>query len=82
MQVTAKFMCPEVVGPVKGGAYEVPEGTDAAGLLALARQACGLPVDEGLAGQLLFLRNQRPATGDTVLEEVDTVLFLRKIYGG
>ena len=60
----------------------MPEGTDAAGLLALARQACGLPGDEGLAGQLLFLRNQRPATGDTVLEEGDTVLFLRKIYGG
>ena len=81
MTVTARFMCPELVGNLKSGPYEVPEGSSPAQVLAQVRRQAGLEAAQ-LTESMLFLRNGRPAMADTVLQDGDQVFFLRKLYGG
>lgn len=81
MVVTARFMCPELVGALKSGPYDVPEGSCPAEVLTCARRQAGLE-EKDLTEHMMFLRNGRPAMADTVLQEGDQVFFLRKLYGG
>lgn len=81
MVVTARFMCPELVGALKSGPYDVPEGSCPAEVLAHVRRQAGLG-EKNLIENMMFLRNGRPATADTVLQDGDQVFFLRKLYGG
>ena len=82
MQVEAKFVCAEIVGPLREGVYDVPEGATISDLLEISRAECAdrLPVNR--EEQLMFLRNGMQAQLDTQLSPGDKVHFLRKIFGG
>ena len=82
MQVEAKFICAEIVGPLRDGAYEVQDGSMISDLLEISRGECPEPTPENSAGQLMFLRNGKQAQLDTELSDGDKIHFLRKIYGG
>jgi len=82
LQVEAKFICPEIVGPLRDGAYEIPEGATVSDLLECCRGECpDRPAKSG-ADQLMFLKNGMQAQLNTQLSPGDKVHFLRKIFGG
>ena len=82
MQVEAKFICAEIVGPLRNGTYEIPEGSTVSDLLEHCRAECGDCPPKSWASQLMFLRNGKQAQPDTLLCAGDKVHFLRKIFGG
>ena len=82
MQVEAKFICAEIVGPLRDGAYEIPEGATVSDLLECCRAECPNSHPISWASQLMFLKNGMQAQMDTQLSPGDKVHFLRKIFGG
>ena len=82
MQVEVKFICPELVGPLRSGAYEVPEGAAISDLLEISRSECAGRVPETVSDQLLYLVNGKSAQQDARLSGGDMVYVLRKVYGG
>ena len=81
MTVQLRFLCGEIVGPARPGAYTVVEGSTVAQLMAAAAAENGT-FREGYLGFLLFLVNGRFAAKDCVLHEGDRVTALRLAYGG
>ena len=79
--VNVRFLCREVVGDARPGSYSLEEGATVARLLASASAENGTFI-ENYARHLIYLVNDRPAGGDTVLREGDRVTVLRKVHGG
>ena len=82
MQVEAKFICPEIVGPLRNGVYDIPEDATISDFLDCCRAECPDRPQNSGADQLMLLRNGMQAQLDTRLHPGDKVHFLRKIYGG
>ena len=82
MQVEAKFICAEIVGPLKDGAYDIPEGSTISDFLECCRAECPDRPQKSGADQLMFLKNGVQAQLNTPLSSGDKVHFLRKIFGG
>jgi len=82
MQVEAKFVCAEVVGPLRSGAYEIPEDSDISDLLKTCLAECPGQDRGNMEEMLIFLRNGKPAQPDTILAEGDKIDILLKVFGG
>ena len=82
MRIEAKFICPEIVGPLRSGAYEVPEGAAISDLLAISRAEHYGQAPECGKDFLLFLRNGKPAQVDTKIAPGDKIHILREVFGG
>ncbi len=82
MQIEVRFVCPEVLGILKSGAYEVAEGASISDLMDVCIKAGEGTVRDDFVNYVIFLKNNKPAYSDTVLEAGDKVMVLRKIYGG
>lgn len=81
MTVFLRFLCGEIVGPARQGAYTVEEGSTVAQLMAAAAAENGT-FREGYPVFLNYLVNGRFAARDCVLHEGDRVTALRLAYGG
>ena len=94
MQVEAKFACGGIIGPVRNGAYVIPEGSTISDLLdASLAESLGSGSGQGSSSgsgpnrksakeMLIFLRNGKQAQPDMRLAEGDRVHILLKIFGG
>ena len=82
MKITVKFSCPEVLGDLKSGVYDVPEGISVRELLAACETECNFVVDEKHLKWLLVVAYGRQANWHTVLSEDGNVSFLRGALGG
>ena len=82
MQVEARFICAEIVGPLRSGPYELPEESTVSDLLELSRAEYAGQLPQYGTDMLIFLINGRAALSDTMLSEGDKVHILRKIFGG
>ena len=82
MQVEAKFICPEIVGPLRDGNYEIPEGASISELLEISRAECPDSIPGDVEAVLMFLKNGKQAQLDTKLSEGDRIHYLRRIFGG
>lgn len=81
MTVYLRFLCGEIVGPARRGAYTVEEGSSVAQLMAAAAAENGTFREDYLRF-LIFQVNGRLAAQDSVLHEGDRVTALRLAYGG
>ena len=82
MQVEARFICSEIVGPLRSGPYEIPENSTVADLLKLSRAECSEQLPKYGTDMLIFLRNGKQALLNTKLSDGDKVYILLKILGG
>jgi molybdopterin converting factor small subunit len=82
MNVTIKYSVRDLVGDMRDGAYELPEGTDIDGLILSSQKEVGKVLSEEVKNSFVFLVNSRPAQWDTVLKDGDKVRVLYKILGG
>lgn len=82
MQIEVRFVCPEVLGGLRSGTYDVPEGASISDMMDLCIEAGEGTVRDDLINYVIFLKNNKPAYADTVLEAGDKVMVLRRIYGG
>ena len=82
MKIAVKFSCPEVLGDLKSGVYDAPEGVSVRELLAICEKECNFQVDDKHLKWLLVVAGGRQAGWHTILSEDDNVLFLRGALGG
>jgi len=82
LKVTVKFSCPEVLGSLKSGVYDVADGSSVRELLAVCEAECNFQVNEKHLKWLLVVANGRQAGWHTVLSEGGQVSFLRGALGG
>jgi ThiS family. len=82
VQVEVRFICAEIVGPLRSGPYEIPEGSNISDLLELSRSEYEGQLPQYGTDMLIFLINGKPALLDAVLSDGDKVHILRKIFGG
>lgn len=82
MKIEVKFACPEVVGAMRSGVYEVEEGKTIRDLLAVCEKENGITVDPAYHQWMCFMKNGVAATLDTPLEGAKSVYFLKVVHGG
>ena len=82
MKISVKFSCPEVLGELKSGVYDVPDGISVRELLAACEKECNYQVNENHLKWLLVVADGRQVNWHTVLSEDGKVLFLRGALGG
>lgn len=82
MNIETKFLCPEIVGEMKNGLYEVPEGATVRDLFKECESRNNINVNTEYYKWLQFLADGKPASWDTALDGVKTVHILRIALGG
>ena len=82
MKIEVRFACPEVVGTMRSGVYEIAEGGCIRDLLALCERENGVSVDPAHLQWLSCMKNGLSATLDTPLEGAKSVYFLKVVHGG
>ncbi|NLO96825.1 MAG: MoaD/ThiS family protein [Peptococcaceae bacterium] len=82
MKIKVSFVCQEVVGNMKDGIYEVPEGSTISDLFAVCEKENNIFINDEYRKWLLFLADGKPVKWDTVLHNVDTVHVIRAAVGG
>lgn len=82
MTVTIKYSVRDLVGDMRDGAYEMPEGVTIDNLITASEMEVGKILSEDVRKSFIFLVNSKPATWETVLHDGDMVRVLYKILGG
>ena len=83
MTIRLKTVCPEQVGPLPDGEYEVADGCTAAQALRACMAAAGLPpLPQEQLAKLLFMRNSRHVKADEPICAGDRLMVLRPLVGG
>lgn len=82
MKVKANFYCPDIIGELRSGDYEIPEGSTVQQLFNAAEAEAGVSYGEDVTGCLNLLLNNCQAQWDTVVTDGSTLRVLFKFYGG
>lgn len=82
MKTTVNFICPEIVGSMGNGCYDVPNGATIRDVFRVCQSENNITVNEDYLRWLLLLANGKPAVWDTVLEPDSEVYILRRALGG
>jgi len=82
LKITVKFSCPEVLGDLKNGVYDVAEGISVRELLSACEKECNFQIDEKHLKWLLVIADGRQVNWHTVLTDGGNVSFLRGALGG
>lgn len=82
MKAEIKFSVRDLVGNMRDGFYELPEGITVADLIEVSSAEAGKVLSKEVKESFVFLVNSRPAQWETVLKDGDKVRVLYKILGG
>ena len=83
MTIRLKTVCPEQLGELPNGAYEVPEGCSAVQALSACMAAAEVPpLPETQLKKLIYLRNSTHIKPDEPLCAGDRLMVLRPLTGG
>lgn len=82
MKAEIKFSVRDLVGDMRDGLYEIPDGSTVNGLLEAAQKEAGRTLSEEVKMSFVFLVNSRPAQWETIVNDGDKVRVLYKILGG
>ena len=83
MKISLKTICPEILGALPNGEYEVPDGCDAkSALLSCVAQYGGTDVKHDCLDHVIYMRGGQHITPDCVLSEGDRLMALRPVHGG
>ena len=81
MTVNIRFICSEIVGNARRGAYEIKEPADVATLMACAAAENGTFIDN-YQDYVIYLVNGARASAETMLKDGDQLTVLRMAHGG
>jgi hypothetical protein len=82
VKISVKFSCPEVLGGLKSGVYDVAEGSSVRELLAACEKECDFQVNDKHLKWLLVVADGRQAGWNAILSDGGNVSFLRGALGG
>ena len=83
MTIRLKTVCPEFLGALPDGEYEVPTGCTALEALAACMTAAELPpLPETRPEKLVYMCNGRHVKPDAPLSAGDRLMVLRPLTGG
>lgn len=83
MIIKLKTVCPEIIGRLPNGEYDVADGSSALKALALALESKGMPVpEEEKLAKLMYVINSHSSKGDVILQDGDQLMVLRPVIGG
>jgi hypothetical protein len=82
MRIEAKFTAKDIVGDLREGMYEMPDGTTAGDALLQFYREAGREMNPELPNQIVFLVNYRRVQPESVLQDGDRLRILYKILGG
>jgi len=82
LKITVKFSCPEVLGGLQNGVYDVAEGISIRELLSACEKECNFQVNENHLKWLLVIADGRQVNWHNNLSGDCNVLFLRGALGG
>ena len=81
MTVIVRFVCREIVGDARSGAYSLMDGSSIAQLMDLVAKENGTFINN-YDDYLIYTVNHRLVTPRTTLHDGDSVTVLRKAVGG
>ncbi len=83
MKITLKTICPEIVGALPNGEYEVPDDCDAkSALMICIAQYDGTDVKHDCLDHIIYMRNGQHIQPDCILQDGDLLMALRPVHGG
>jgi len=82
MKVNVRFHCQELVGNIRSGDYELPDGATITDLIDEAQRIANEILNEQQKDYLAFMINGQAAVWETVLKDGDMIRVLYKIVGG
>jgi molybdopterin converting factor small subunit len=82
MRLTAKFSCPDIVGHLREGEYEVADGATVRDAMESFFKEDGRELTDGVINNVVFVVNYMPAQWETVLNEGDSLRVLYRFLGG
>jgi molybdopterin converting factor small subunit len=82
MEVFVKYSVREMVGDLRDGFYQLPEGSVISDLIEASSREADIMLNEETKRSIIFLVNNRPAFWDTALKQGDSIRVLYKIIGG
>ena len=83
MKIRLKTVCPEQLGHLPDGAYEVADGCTAQEALRACMESAGLQAaSPETLSRLIYLRNSSHIQPDDPLSEGDRLMVLRPLTGG
>lgn len=82
MTVTVKYSVRDLVGSMRDGAYDIPDGATIEELIVLSQKEAGETLSDDVKNSFIFLLNSRTAAWDTLLSDGDKLRVLYKILGG
>jgi len=83
MKIKLKLVCSEIFGTMPNGEYTLPAPMPAREVLALCvEQYKGEDVLREYIHRVVFMRNGKHISPETVISDGDTLLVLRPVCGG
>jgi hypothetical protein len=82
MKIDARVTCKDIVGPLREGDYELPEGATAEDALKAFFAEAKREMNPDLPNQIVFLINYKRAQPGQVMHDGDKLRLLYKIMGG
>lgn len=83
MTIELKTVCPEILGQLSAGKYEVTPGCSAKEALLCCIAKAGIEdIDPLHLPRLVYMRNGKHISPETILSDNDFLMVLRPVYGG
>lgn len=83
MKIHIRAICPEILGALKADQYILEDGLSAIDALTAAMELNGMEsINKDTLSMLVYMKNGKHITSDTVLTDGDSLMALRPVYGG
>lgn len=82
MIINVKFSCPDIVGHLREGDYEVADGATVREAMNTLFREDGREMTDGVINNVVFVINYMPAQWETVMKEGDKLRVLYRFLGG
>ena len=82
MVIEVRFNSSSIVGKLRDGAYEAPEGATVASLMEQAQREAGYTLTDEQKDSCVFVFNNSPAFYETALSDGGKLRGMFKILGG
>lgn len=82
MRIQLKTVCPEILGNIPSRWYEIEDMLSAEEALLACLRDCGTDVEAHVIRKLVFMRNGKHISHETLIQDGDVLMALRPVYGG
>ena len=82
MTIEARFNSHDLIGKLRDGAYELPDGATVATLMDIAQREANVELTEQQKKNFVFVFDNSPALYDTELREGGKLRVMFKLLGG